>query len=152
MFANGLLFIGTGYDRASLLAIRPGGEGDLTGSHIVWQTNRGAPNTPSVLVDQGRVYFVSDGGVATCAEAATGKVLWNERLAGDYSASLIGAEGRVYFINEAGLCTVVKAAPTFEVVSKNDLAERTLASPAVADGTLFIRTKEHLYRIGRSKP
>jgi outer membrane protein assembly factor BamB len=90
--------------------------------------------------------------VATCAEAATGKVLWNERLEGDYSASLIGAEGRVYFINEAGLCTVVKAAPTFEVVAKNDLGERTLASPAVADGALFIRTKEHLYRIGQPKP
>lgn len=152
VFANGLLFIGTGYDRASLLAIRPGGDGDLTATHIAWQTNRGAPNTPSVLVDQGRIYFVSDGGVATCAEAATGKVLWNERLPGDYSASLVGAEGRVYFINEAGLCTVVKAGPTFEIVAKNDLGERTLASPAVADGALFLRTKEHLYRIGADKP
>lgn len=152
VFAHGLLFIGTGYDRASLLAIRPGGDGDLTATHIAWQTNRGAPNTPSVLVDQGRIYFISDGGVATCAEATTGKVLWNERLAGDYSASLLGAEGRVYFINEAGLCTIVKAGPTFEVVAKNDLGERTLASPAVADGALFLRTKEHLYRLGADRP
>jgi len=152
VFTQGLLFIGTGYDRANLLAIRPGGEGDLTASNIVWQTARSAPNTPSVLAVGEEVYFVSDAGIATCAEARTGKVHWNERIEGDYSASPIWAEGRIYFQNEAGLSVVVKAATTFEVLARNDLGERTLASPAVTEGALFIRTKDHLFRLGAHSP
>lgn len=148
VFAHGLLFIGTGYDRASLLAVRPGEAGDLTETHIAWQTARGAPNTPSTLVVGDEVYFVSDSGVATCADARTGTVRWNERLDGDYSASPVWAEGRIYFLNEAGLCTVIRAGTSFEVLAKNDLGERTLASPAVTDGALFIRTQSQLYRIG----
>ena len=148
VFAHGLIFVGTGYDRASLLAIRPGGEGDLTESNIVWQTARSAPNTPSVVVAGDLIFFVSDGGIATCADARTGRVHWNERLEGDYSASPVWAEDRVYFFNEAGLCTVVRSAPKFEVLAKNDLGERLLASPAVTEGAWFIRTKNHLFRIG----
>ncbi|MBN9690062.1 MAG: PQQ-like beta-propeller repeat protein [Verrucomicrobia bacterium] len=152
VFAHGLIFVGTGYDRASLLAIRPGGEGDLTESNIVWQTARSAPNTPSVVVVGELIFFVSDGGIATCADARTGRVHWNERLEGDYSASPVWAEDRVYFFNEAGLCTVVRSAPKFEVLAKNDLGERLLASPAVTDGAWFIRTKSHLFRIGSPAP
>lgn len=148
VFAHGLLFIGTGYDRPSVLAVRPGGEGDLTASHIAWRTSRSAPNTPSTLVVGDEVYFVSDAGVATCADARTGKVHWNERLEGDYSASPVQAEGRVYFLNEAGLMLVLKAGTDFVTLARNDLEERTLASPAVSDGALFIRTAEHLFRIG----
>ena len=109
-------------------------------------------SVPTGLLINGEWRDAISGKTFDVEDPATGKVLWNERLPGDYSASLVGAEGRVYFINEAGLCTVVKANPTFEVVAKNDLAERTLASPAVADGALFLRTKEHLYRIGTDKP
>lgn len=94
------------------------------------------------------IFFVSDGGIATCADARTGRVHWNERLEGDYSASPVWAEDRVYFFNEAGLCTVVRSAPKFEVLAKNDLGERLLATPAVTDGAWFIRTKSHLFRIG----
>lgn len=148
VFAHGLLFIGTGYDRASLLAIRPGDQGDATETHIAWQTARGAPNTPSTLVVGDQVYFVSDSGVATCADARTGTVRWNERLEGDYSASPVWAEDRIYFLNESGLCTVIRAGTTFEILARNDLGERTLASPAVTDGALFIRTQTQLYRIG----
>ena len=148
VFAHGLIFVGTGYDRASLLAIRPGGEGDLTESNIVWQTARSAPNTPSVVVAGELIFFVSDGGIATCADARTGRVHWNERLEGDYSASPVWAEDRVYFFNEGGLCTVIRSAPKFEVLAKNDLGERLLATPAVTEGAWFIRTKSHLFRIG----
>ncbi|HAB16577.1 MAG TPA: serine/threonine protein kinase [Verrucomicrobiales bacterium] len=148
VFAHGLLFLGTGYDRPSLLAVRPGGEGDLTETHIGWQTTRSAPNTPSAVVVGNEVYFVSDGGTATCADAQTGKVHWNERLSGDFSASPVAAEGRIYFQSEDGIGIVVKASPKFEVLARNDLSERSLSSYAVTDGGLFIRTQGHLYRIG----
>ena len=95
------------------------------------------------------LYFVSDAGIATCTDAVTGKVHWNERLGGGFSASPVFADGRVYFQNEEGIGYVVKAGRTFELLSRNDLGERTLSSYAVDDGSLFIRGAEHLFRIGR---
>lgn len=149
VFSEGLLFIGTGYDTATLIAIKPqGAKGDVTDTAIEWKITKGAPNTPSVIAHEGHVYFVSDGGIASCAEIKTGKVLWNERLGGGFSASPTLAEGRIYFLNEAGLTTVVKAAPTFEVLAKNDIGERTLASPAFINGAIFLRSDGKLRRIG----
>jgi outer membrane protein assembly factor BamB len=92
------------------------------------------------------VYFVSDSGIASCADARTGTVHWSERLGGDFSASPIAAEGRVYFQNETGTGYVVKADKTFQVLAKNELGERTLASCAVADGTIYIRSEGHLWK------
>jgi outer membrane protein assembly factor BamB len=92
---------------------------------------------------------VSDGGIATCLDAQTGKLHWNERLGGGFSASPVAAEGRLYFQNEEGVGFVLKASTTFEVLAKNDLKERTLASPAVADNVLFLRSQSHLWRIGK---
>jgi outer membrane protein assembly factor BamB len=92
---------------------------------------------------------VADSGVATCLDAQTGTVHWQERLEGNYSASPIAADGKIYFLSEEGVGTVVKAARTFEKLATNKLGERTLASYAVADGALFIRTAGQLYRIGR---
>ncbi len=149
VFAHGLLFVNTDYDFPKLFAIRPGGEGDVTASHLAWQTGRGAPSTPSALVVGEEVYFVSDAGVATCANAKTGEVLWNERLGGGFSASPVFGDGRIYFQNEEGVGYVVKAGPRFELLAKNELGERTLASYAVADRALFIRTAENLFKIGK---
>jgi len=149
VFAHGLLFVNTDYDFPKLFAIRPGGEGDVTSSHLAWQTGRGAPSTPSALVAGEELYFVSDAGIATCADAKTGKVHWNERLGGGFSASPVFADGRVYFQNEEGVGYVLKAGKSFEQLAKNELGERTLASCAVDDGTLFIRGAEHLFRIGK---
>lgn len=149
VFAHGLLFVNTDYDFPKLFAIRPGGEGDVTATHLAWQTGRGAPSTPSALVVGSELYFVSDAGIATCADAKTGKVYWNERLGGGFSASPVFADDRVYFQNEEGVGYVVKAGTTFEQLAKNELGERTLASVAVDDGALFIRGAEHLFRIGK---
>lgn len=149
VFSGGMLLIGTGYDAATLIAVRPeGARGDATDSAIAWKIAKGAPNTPSVVADGTHVYFVSDGGIASCAELATGKVLWNERLGGGFSASPVLFEGRILFVNEEGMATVVKASPTFEVVARNELGERTLASPAVVDNAVYVRTAGHLRRIG----
>jgi len=148
--AHGLVYICSGFMRANLLAVNPrGATGDATQSNVVWRHDRGVPTTPSVVICGDAVYFVSDNGVATCLDAHTGKVHWTERLGGNFSASPVCAEGRVYFLSEDGVMYVVAADPRYELLATNDLGERTLASPAVDDGALYIRTASHLWRIGR---
>ena len=149
VFAHGLLFIATGYNRADLLAIRADGAGDVTDTHIAWRTTKGAPLTPSVVVVGDELYAVADSGVASCFDAKSGAVHWQERIEGNYSASPIATDGKIYFLSEEGVGTVVKAAKTFEKIAVNKLQERTLASYAVANGALFIRSAAHLYRIER---
>ena len=112
------------------------------------QSGRGAPSTPSALVVGSELYFVSDAGIATCADAKTGQVFWNERLGGGFSASPVFADGRIYFQNEEGVGYVLKAGKVFELLAKNELGERTLASCAVTDGAMYIRGAQHLFRIG----
>jgi outer membrane protein assembly factor BamB len=148
VFAQGLVFVSSAFDFPVVYAIRPGGaRGDATNSHVVWTRTKGGPNTPSLLVSGDELYMVSDGGIASCLDAKTGKVHWTHRLNGTFSASPIWAEGRIYFQTEAGLGIVVKADRTFEQLAENDLGERSLASPAAADGALFIRTERHLWKI-----
>ena len=146
--AHGLLFVNTDYDFPKLFAIRPGGEGDVTATHLAWQIGRSAPSTHSGLVVGSELYFVSDGGIATCAHANTGKVPWNERLGGDFSASPVFADGRNYLQNEEGVGYVLKAGKTFEQLAKSELGEVKLASYVVDDEALFMRTSGHLFRIG----
>jgi outer membrane protein assembly factor BamB len=150
VFAHGLLFVSSSYNRPVLYALKPAGAtGDVTDTHLAWKHDKGVPNTPSPLVVGDEIYFVSDSGIATCLDARTGSLHWSERLGGGFSASPVLAEGRIYFQNEEGVGTVLQAGKTFEVLAKNDLGERTLASPAVTDGALFLRSRSHLWRIGR---
>jgi outer membrane protein assembly factor BamB len=149
VFANGLLFIATGFDRPSLIAIDPkGASGDVTDSHVRWTITKGAPLTPSVQVLNNELYLISDNGVATCIDIASQKVNWTKRLGGDFSASPFSAEGRIYFQNEAGTTYVVKAGTSYELLATNDLDERTLASAAPDNGAIYIRTEKNLWRIG----
>jgi outer membrane protein assembly factor BamB len=148
VFAHGLVFVSSGYERPILYAIDPkGARGDVTDTHIVWQHEKGAPLTPSVLVFGDELYFVSDKGVACCVDARTDKLHWTKRLGGDFSASPILAEGRIYFLSEDGVATVIKASKEFESLATNELGDRTLASPVPADGALFIRSESHLWRV-----
>lgn len=149
VFAHGLIFLGTGYNRADLLAIRVDGQGDVTDTHIAWRVTKGAPLTPSVVVVGDELYAVADIGLATCFDARTGKVHWQERLEGNYSASPVVAEGRIYFQNENGTGTVVQASREFVKLATNKLEERSLASYAVADRALFIRTAGFLRKVGK---
>ncbi len=149
VYSHGLLFLSSGFDRAIVYAINPvGASGDSTDTHVAWTSAKGAPHTPSTLVMGDELYFISDSGVATCADPATGKVYWNERLGGDFSSSPVFAEGRIYFQNEKGVGYVIKAGRKFEILAKNDLQERTLSSYAVADSALYIRSDSHLWKIG----
>lgn len=149
VFAHGLVFASSSFDAPVLVAVRPAGaRGDVTDTHVAWTHRKGAPNTPSPVIAGDEIYFVSDAGIASCLDVRTGQVHWSERLGGGFSASPVLVEGRVWFINEAGLAQAVKAGRQFEIVARNDLDERTLASPAVADNTFIIRTESHLWRIG----
>jgi outer membrane protein assembly factor BamB len=148
VYAHGLLYLSSGFDAAALYAIRPeGAKADATATAVAWTLKKGAPHTPSVVVVGSDLFCVSDAGIASCVDALTGAVHWSERLAGNYSASPIAAGDRVYFLNETGVTSVVKAAQKFELLATNELGERTLASPAPADGALFIRGETHLFKL-----
>lgn len=147
VFGHGLVFVSSAFDRPVVYALKPDGAGDVTDTHIAWSINRGAPNTPSMLLVAGDLYFVSDSGLMSCADARTGQVHWQERLGGNYSASPVFADGRIYVTSEEGVTSVVQPGRTFTVLAKNDLRERTLASPAMVDGAIFLRTSAHLFRI-----
>jgi outer membrane protein assembly factor BamB len=148
VFGHGLLFISTAFDSPEVVAIRPDGQGDITETHVAWTLAKGAPKTPSMLLVGGELYFVSDGGIASCVDAMTGRVHWAERVGGNYSASPLLADGRIYLQNEEGIGVVLAPGKTFHELARNSLGERTLASYAVTDSALFIRGEAHLYRVG----
>ena len=151
VFAHGLVYITTGFFQPAVLAVRPDGKGDVTGTHIAWSTTRGAPFTPSPIVVGDELYVISDLGVLSCLDAKTGKLHWQERLGGNHSASPIFAGGRIYFLSEEGAATVITPGTTFQKVAVNEVNGATLASMAVADRSIFIRSLTHLYRIAGSK-
>jgi outer membrane protein assembly factor BamB len=152
VYGHGLVFISTGFDSPGLIAVRPDGKGDVTKTHVAWTIRKGAPLTPSPLLVGDELYLISDSGIASCLDAKTGKVHWQERIEGNYSASPVYADGRIYYQNETGTGTVLRAEKKFEVLArKNRLEARTLASYAVADGSIFIRTDHDLYRIATQK-
>ena len=147
VFGHGLVYLTSGYNRAVLFAVRPDGRGDVSASHVAWRLDRGAPNTPSPLLVGDEIYVVSDRGIASCLDARSGKLHWRQRLSGSFSASPVYADGRIYFLNESGETSVVKPGTSFELLARNPLPGRTLASIAVAEGAIFLRTATHLYRI-----
>lgn len=144
---HGLVFICTGYNTPNVFALRLGRQGTLTEDDVAWSLKRGAPHNPSPLLVGAEIYLVSDNGIATCLDAVTGSPHWQERLGGNFSASPLAAAGRIYFLDEEGVATVVAEGRQFELLARNAIEGRTLASPAVADGSLFLRSDTHLYRI-----
>lgn len=148
VFGNGLLFVCTGYNTPTVMAIRTAGAaGDATETHVAWRLTKGAPHNPSPLLIDDALYLVSDKGVATCLDAATGEQRWQERIGGNFSASPLFADGKVYLQSEEGDGLVFKPGPAFEELGRNTLKERALASYAVADGALFVRSEHHLARV-----
>lgn len=148
VYAHGLVYVASGFGQPKVIAIRPDGSGDVTDTHVAWSIAKGGPHTPSLVVVGDEVYFVSDAGIATCADGKTGKVHWSERLGGNYSASPLAAGGRLYFQSEQGNGVVLKADTKFEKLAENPLGERTLASYGVNGDTLLIRGEKHLFCIG----
>ncbi len=137
--------------RSSAFALKAGGTGNVTDSHVLWKQKKGLPYVSSALVYRGQYVMIKDGGMVTAYDARTGKPVYvQERLsaAGKYYASPVAANGHIYFTClDDGTVTVLKAgASSVEVVATNPpLGERTAATPAIADDTLYIRTAGHLY-------
>jgi outer membrane protein assembly factor BamB len=151
VYGDGILFMTAGFPTYHLMGIRPDGHGDVTHTHVLWHDHRSADCVPSPIAEGKYFYFVNDGGRAGCVEARTGQRMWTEQLGPHHSASPVSAEGRLYFQTDNGRMFVLKAGPRFEVVSRNDLNEECRASPAIAQGALFIRTLENLYCIGSTE-
>lgn len=149
---HGLVFCSSG--RAGpTLAIRPGGKGDVTRSHLVWSSPRGSPFVPSPIVYGEHLYMVNDmASIVTCIEATTGRTVWQGRLGAaqreGFSASPVALDGKVFFTNDEGETFVLRAGPAFELLHVNRLGESTLASPALVDGRWYFRTDRNLVAIG----
>jgi len=150
----GMVFCSSG--RAGpTLAIKPGGKGDVTRTHVQWTSPRGSPFVPSPILYGEYLYMINDmASIVTCLEATTGKLMWQGRLGRasreGFSASPVAFDGKVFFTNDEGETFVLKAGPTFQLLHVNKLDETTLATPALVDGRWYIRTDRHLYAIGTS--
>lgn len=152
VYGNGMFYLPTGFSKGQLLAVRAGGSGVVTGTHVAWRLNRGVPNKPSLLLHNDLLFMIDDGGVAACVDAKTGADIWRERVGGNYSAAPILADGRLYFLSEEGKATVIEAGRQFKVLAENYLGKDKdtdgfMASPAVSGNALYLRTRTKLYRI-----
>jgi outer membrane protein assembly factor BamB len=157
VFGDGVVYAATGFSQGQVLAIHPGGKGEVIDANaptnqettlkILWKSKRGAPKKPSLILHDGLLFGVEDGGVGTCWDAKTGQILWNERLGGDCSASPILADGRVYVPNEQGKVVVFAASREFKKLAENLLGDGFMASPAVTGDALILRSRTHLYRV-----
>jgi outer membrane protein assembly factor BamB len=148
VFHNGVIYLSRGYRNSDYLAIRPGGRGDVTATHVVWRTPTGASYVPSILYYDGLLYMTNEVGVVTCADAATGSLVWRHRLGGVFFASPVAGDGKIYMVSETGETYVLRAGREPEVLARNDLGERFLASPAIARRRLFLRSDGTLFAIG----
>lgn len=150
VYNGDLLFLTAGFPEFHIMGIRPDGHGNVTETHVAWHTTQGCSYVPSPIASREGKYFlvVSDGGVASCFEASTGQRHWMERIGPHYSASLVTADGLVHFLSDKGVTTIIRPGEEFDVVATNTLGEECYASPAISQGQIFIRAKEHLYSIG----
>jgi len=152
LFAHGLVFINTGFGPTALWAVRPDGRGDVTASHVAWKLSKSVPAKPSPVLVGDLIFMANDSGIASCIEAKTGKVVWQERMGGQFSASPLYSEGRLYFSDHGGKTTVLAAGPAFKVLAVNRLDDGCMASTAVSGKALILRTNTHLYRIEQPAP
>lgn len=147
IYANGLVFVCTGYNRPSLLAIDPTGSGDVTKSHLRWKVDANVPHTPSLLAHEGKILMISDKGIASSVDARSGKEIWKERIGGNFSASPLLRDNRLWMISEEGDSTMLEIGEQPTILAKNKLGERCLATPAMLSDDMLIRSANALYRI-----
>ena len=141
------IYYATGFPKGQLWCVNPGGAGDVTATHVLWQMKRSVSNKPSMILTDSLLFMIHDGGVASCMDAGTGEVYWQERIGGNYSASPLLHGQAIYFFSEEGKTTVIAAAKQFRVLETNELDDGFMASAAVAGNSLILRTRSHLYRV-----
>lgn len=147
VLGGGLVYTTSGFEKPTIRAVRPPGEaGDAA---IVWEQKRGVPMIPSMIFASGHLLGITEGGIASCLRAATGEIVWQERVGGSHYSSPVLIEGKIYFLSDEGETTVIEAAPQFTIVARSPLNEKTQASMAVSQGRLFIRTAKNLYCVAQ---
>lgn len=152
MIVSGELAISTSGRNGPIFALRPGGHGDVTATHVVWRQSHGGPYVPTGVAYRNRLYLVTDGGVMHCYNAGDGTLVWRKRLGGNFTASLVAGDGRVYALSERGTMYVLSAGDAYQLLAENDLGEPCFATPAIAEGELFLRTESHLICIPPQDP
>lgn len=147
LFADGVLYLSTADGGFVHYAINPDGAGDITGSHVLWKNTKGVPKHASHVLVDGLLFMANEQGVMSCVEAKSGEVIWQKRLGGSFTASPITSRGRLYFFDEDGKGYVLAAGRSYEELAVNELPEGCMASPAVLDNSIIIRTTAALYRV-----
>lgn len=150
---QGVVYVIGGRNGGGALAVRLGGSGDVTSTHRLWMIQKGS-NVASPVLHGDHLYWINESsGIAFCAEAKTGKIVYEERVEGASQtyASPVVADGKIYYVSRNGRTAVVAAKPQFERLALNDFGDRSTfnASPAVAGGRLFVRSDHHLYCLGK---
>ncbi len=156
LVANGLIYITGGYPPGrAMYAFKPGAVGDIslkadqeTNDFIAWKSSKGSPYTPTPIIYRDQLYTVADNGVLTAYEAKTGTTLYQQRLPSSFSASPVAADGKLYFSSEDGDVFVVRAGPKYELMATNVMGQPVMATPAISDGLLIVRTKDFVYAVG----
>lgn len=150
VIAGNLVFASGGWGgRDSIKAFRLGDQGDLDETNLVWEQKKGVPKLSSLICIQPYLFAMTDGGIASCYKVETGEIVWQERVGGNFSSSPVAAANRLYFVGDDGQTTVLEAGPNFHVLARNPLGEKVQASPAIANGHLFIRTAGSLFCVGK---
>jgi outer membrane protein assembly factor BamB len=150
VYHDGVLYVSRGYRSGPYMAVKAGQRGDLGKDKLLWHVETGAPYTSSFLYDNGLLYMATEMGIVTCLDAKTGERVWRERLGGIYSASPVVADGKVYLFSESGETLVLRAGRKPEVLARNKVNVRVIASPAFAGGKIFVRGDRQLVAIGGS--
>jgi outer membrane protein assembly factor BamB len=148
--AEGMLFTSSGFEAPTIRAIRLGGKGDVTETHIAWEQKKGVPALASPLYVHNYLYTITRDNILHCIEAATGKIVWLQRLEGVHWASPVLADGRIYILSEDGVTLVLRPGPKYDEIARNSIEETCFASMAVSQGHFYIRSSKHLYSIGAS--
>jgi len=152
VFDGELFYMAAGFPTHHVMAVRPDGNGDVTGTHVVWhETNKVGCYVPSPVLAGDYLLVADDNGTVNCFEAKTGKRQWRSRLGKHYSASLVTAGGLAYFLADDGVTKIVRPGAEEDVIAENPLGEYCYASPAISDGQIFIRGEKHLFCIGSRK-
>jgi len=149
VFHNGTLFLSRGYRNSDFLALLPGGKGDVTSQNILWRSSGGASYVPSILYYRDLLYVTNEVGIMTCAEASTGETVWKKRLGGIFFASPVAGDGKVYMVGETGETFVLKAGREPVELATNELGERMIASPAISNGKIYLRSDRSVFCIGK---
>lgn len=146
---QGTLYLSRGYRSGPYMAIKTGGRGDVTKTHVAWHVPTGAPYVPSVVHYNGVIYMAGENGVVNAIDAASGARVWQERIGGVFTASPVAGDGKVYLVSETGETVVLQAGRTPKVLARNSVEGHFVASPAIAGGRLFLRADDRLIAIGR---